>query len=92
VKHSKKAPKQGIGLYTYAQEKNTTPFQYLAHIVVGSVFVLLGMALGYTQYQSPARSTGGLITSVAFIVIGVFIGHAGAIFWHRRLWKRSSGN
>ncbi len=87
VKHSKKASKPGIGLYTYAQEKNTTPFQYFAHIVVGSVFALLGTALGYAQYVSPARSTGGLVTSVVLIVIGIFGGHAGAIFWYRRLRK-----
>ena len=88
VKHSKKAPpKQGIGLYTYGQEGNTTPFQYFAHIVVGSIFALLGTVLGYVQYQSPTRSMGGLVTSAVLIVIGIFMGHAGAIFWYRRLRK-----
>ncbi|MGA8313520.1 MAG: hypothetical protein WB755_26085 [Terriglobales bacterium] len=90
VKHSKKAPKEGIGLYTYEQAKNTTPFQYFVQIVVGSVFALLGTALGYTQYQSPTRSTGGFVTSAVLIVIGLFMGHAGAIFWYRRLRKSSN--
>jgi hypothetical protein len=47
--------------------------------------------LGYDQYESPARrSTEGLITAAAFIVVGIFIAHAGVIFWYRRLRKRSS--
>jgi hypothetical protein len=62
VKSPKTAQKQGIGLYTYEQEKNTTPFQYFAHIVVGSVFVLVGIAFGYVKY---------LLASAVMIVIGV---------------------
>jgi hypothetical protein len=82
VKRHKKEQKPGIGLYTYEQEKNTTPFDYFAEMVVGAVFVSLGIILGYDQYQSAARrTTEGLITAAAFIVIGIFSAHAGAIFW-----------
>jgi hypothetical protein len=82
--------KPGIGLFTYAQEKNATPFGYFAQTVVGTVFASLGIILGYDQYESPARrSTEGPITAAAFIVIGIFIAHAGAIFWYRRLRRRS---
>ncbi len=79
----KTAQKQGIGLWTYEQEKNTTPFQYIAQIVVGSVFALTGIAFGYVRY---------LLAAAAMIVIGIFIAHAGVIFWYRRLRKRKHSN
>jgi NhaP-type Na+/H+ or K+/H+ antiporter len=91
VKPYKREQKRGIGLYTYEQAKNTTPFQRFAQVTVGTVFVLLGMMLGYDQYESLARrSTEGLISAAALIVIGIFLAHAGAIFWYRRLRKRSN--
>lgn len=90
VKPLKKEQKPGIGLFTDEQVKNTTPFGYFAQTVVGTVFASLGIMLGYDQYESPVRrSTEGLITAAAFIVIGIFIAHAGAIFWYRRLRRRS---
>jgi sulfite exporter TauE/SafE len=90
MKALKEDRKQGIGLYTYAQRKNTTPFQYFAQVVVGTVVALLGIALGYFQYQSPTRSAVGIVTSVVFIVVGIFIAHAGAIFWYKWLRKSST--
>jgi hypothetical protein len=88
VKHSKKASKRGIGLYTYEQEKNTTAFDYFAEIIVGTIVAMLGVMVGYALYQSPTRSTGGLLLSAVLIVIGFFFAHAGVIFWYRRLRKR----
>jgi len=86
----RKKEKPGIGLYTPEQDTNATPFGYLAQIVVGAVFASLGIMLGYDQYESPVRrSTEGLLTAAAFIVIGIFIAHAGVIFWYRRLRRRS---
>ena len=87
VKHSRKASKQGIGLFEYWQVRNTTPFQYFAQVVIGTILASLGIAIGYVQYQSPIRSVGWLLTSAAGIVVGVFMAHAGAIFWYRRLRK-----
>lgn len=84
--------KQGIGLYTYEQEKNVTPFQYFAHIIVGTIVALTGAMLGYAQYRSPTPHTWGYIGGVALIVIGIFQGHAGAIFWYRRIRKRKLSN
>jgi hypothetical protein len=46
VQPHKKAQKPGIGLYTYEQEKNSTPFAYFAQIVVGAVVASLGMVFG----------------------------------------------
>jgi protein-S-isoprenylcysteine O-methyltransferase Ste14 len=83
----KQTSKHGIGLYTYEQAKNTTPFQYFAQIVVGSVVALLGIMVGISQYESPTRNTGWVVTSAVAIVIGTFMAHAGVIFWYRRLRK-----
>jgi protein-S-isoprenylcysteine O-methyltransferase Ste14 len=87
MKPHKQTSKHGIGLYTYEQAKNTTPFQYFAQIVVGTIVALLGIMVGISQYQSPTRSTGWLVTSAVAIVIGTFMAHAGVIFWYRRLRK-----
>jgi putative flippase GtrA len=83
VKSPKTAQKQGIGLWTYEQEKNTTPFQYIAQIVVGGVFVLIGIAFGCVRYW---------LASPMMIVVGIFVAHAGVIFWYRRLRKRKLSN
>jgi|KBSMisStaDraftv2_1062788.scaffolds.fasta_scaffold2220595_1 hypothetical protein len=87
VKPHKRVQKQGIGLYTYDQSKNTTPFQYLGVLVGGTLVALLGIAFAYAQYQSRVRSTGGLIAAAFLIVVGIFWAHPGAIFWYRRLRK-----
>jgi predicted permease len=89
VKKLKTTQGRGVGLFSHRQERHTTPFQYFAQIVVGMIVISLGAMLGYDQYQSPMRrSTGGILVSAAFIVVGIFWGHAGAIFWYRRLLKR----
>jgi len=92
VKPRKTAQREGIGLYTYEQEKYVTPFQYFAHIVVGTIVASSGAMLGYAQYQSRTPRTLGFIGSAALVVIGVFQAHAGAIFWYRRLQKRKHSN
>ena len=90
VKPTKKTQKPGIGLYTYEQAKNTTPFQYFAQFVLGTLVALLGITFGYAKYESPARSTGALIGPALLTVVGIFWAHAGAIFWWRRLRKHSN--
>jgi hypothetical protein len=92
VKPHKTAQKHGIGLYTYEQEKYVTPFQYFAHIVVGTIVASTGAMLGYGQYQSPNPRTLGFVGSATLVVIGIFQAHAGAIFWYRRLKKRKHSN
>jgi hypothetical protein len=87
--------KRGIGLYSYEQEKNTTPFQYFAQIVVGVVVFLCGagwlVRIFYNRAQetlrfgSPEPHWRGFISSGAMILIGIGMGHAGVIFWGRRL-------
>ena len=90
VKPPKKTQKPGIGLYTYEQAKNTTPFQYFAQFVVGTLGALPGIMFGYAKYESPTRSTSALITAAGLTVIAIFRAHAGAIFWYRRLRKHSN--
>jgi hypothetical protein len=87
MEHFKKPSKQGIGLYEYWQVKNTTPFQYFALVVVGTIFASLGIVIGYVQYQSPTRSAGWIVASAVGIVTGIFTAHTGVIFWYRRLRK-----
>jgi hypothetical protein len=99
-KHSKKdtGDRRGIGLYTYEQARNTTPFQYFAQIVVGIIFVLVGGLLVYhvpTLRREEIRKFGSAeahvwdwITSLAVVAIGVFMAHAGVIFYARRMSKR----
>ena len=90
VKPPKKTQKPGIGLYTYEQAKNATPFQYFAQFVVGTLGALLGIMFGYAKYESPTRSTSALITAAVLTVIAIFWAHAGAIFWYRQLRKHSN--
>ncbi len=90
MKPHKRTSKPGIGLYTPEQEKNTTPFQYFAQIVVGTIVAVSGVVLAYAKYQSPNPHTPGLIAYAALVVIGIFMAHAGIIFWYRRLRKLSN--
>lgn len=41
----RKLLRPGVGLYTYSQERNTTPFQFAAQIVVGAIIFLVGLVL-----------------------------------------------
>jgi|HubBroStandDraft_3_1064219.scaffolds.fasta_scaffold337111_1 hypothetical protein len=89
--------KKGIGLFTYEQAKNTTPFQYLAQVVVGIVFFLAGGLLVYhvtivrgeeiRAFGSPEMHLWDWSTSLAMMIIGVFMAHAGIIFYARRIIK-----
>ena len=100
IRHRKRNPphREGIGLYTYEQEKNATPYGYFGQIVVGTIVAFLGFARLANQialrgeeirkYGSTENDVRGWIGSLAFIVIGLFVGHAGVIFWTRRIVKR----
>jgi hypothetical protein len=97
IRHVKRvAPiRKGIGLYTYEQSRNTTAFQYFVQVVVGVVFAALGgVLLGHAMITRGERilKHGSVdtdpsiwITGLAGVLIGLFIAHAGAIFWFRRL-------
>jgi hypothetical protein len=71
----------GIGLYSHEQIRNTTPFQYGAQIVVGSIPFAVGVALVVL---------GKTLSGFTLVIIGGFMAHAGVIFWWKRLAKRST--
>jgi len=85
------ARQKGIGLYTYQQEKNTTPFQYFVQIVVGLVIFVLGGCLLYqtvtlrheeiSKYGSADAHVWEWLVSFGVLTIGVFLCHAGVIFY-----------
>lgn len=103
-KHSKDGPRdrRGIGLYTYEQARNTTPFQYFAQIVVGTVFDVVGGLLVYRvmtlrrgeirQFGSAEAHVWDWITSLAVVLVGIFMAHGGVIFYVRRISKRIFGS
>ncbi len=98
---------RGIGLYSYEQEKYTTPFQYLAHLVVGTTIAFLGGMFLYSvhiarsqeirEVGKPGSHVWGWIFGSAILLVGIGMGHAGAIFYARRLrigirhFRRHSG-
>jgi len=95
--------RKGIGLYSHEQAKNTTAFQYLAQIVVGTIIASLGGLLLFhrmtvsseemiRKYGSAQTSIWGWVGSLAVVVIGMFMAHAGVIFYARRIVKRVFGS
>jgi biotin transporter BioY len=90
-----KETNDGIGLYTREQVKNTTPFQYFAQIVVGTVVFACGLVYLVTifnlrsretiQFGSPEPHLYGFLVAAAVIVVGIFMAHAGLIFWASRV-------
>jgi hypothetical protein len=85
----------GLGLYTYPQIRNTTPFQLVAQIVVGLFVALMGALLFWgvwrtrieeiSNYGSANSHLGGFTLAAAVILIGVFWAHPGIIFYLRKL-------
>lgn len=88
----------GMGLYTYDQERNTTPFQFAAQVVVGVVLAFVGLIFfsaiweirvhEISDYGTAASHFGGFATSLGMISFGIFVAHAGVIFYWRRFRLR----
>ncbi len=84
----------GIGLYSYQQSHNTTPFQFAAQIVVGTIVVLAGIALLYgiherrvqevSTFGSAESHWGGVAFGCCMLLVGVFFVHAGVNFYWRK--------
>lgn len=89
---------RGIGLYSYQQEKNTTPFQYFGQLIIGLFCVGLGllriltiMAIRKQEiavYGSAESHFWAWLTSIAILLVGLFWAHAGAIFYGRRITSK----
>jgi len=91
--------RRGIGLYTYEQAKNTTPFQYFAQIVVGTIVAATGALLLYhvvtvrtdeiQVYGSAEAHIWGWLSGLAVVLIGLFMAHAGVIYHGRRIFHKT---
>jgi hypothetical protein len=102
IKHltRNRSGRKGVGLYTSGQMKNTSAFNYLAQVIVGTIVTSLGGLVFFHEISvrgedtlrdgTAGANTWGLISSAAIAVIGVFMAHAGVIFWVRRLIVRAT--
>jgi hypothetical protein len=100
-KHTKRdrSDRKGIGLFSYEQERYTTPYQYFAQAAVGTFIAALSLLLLFHEvaalsdesrkYSWDAARLWELIPGLAGIVIGLFMAHAGIIFWMRRIISRT---
>jgi biotin transporter BioY len=87
--------RSGIGLYTYEQIKNVSPFQYFAQLLVGAFIACMGAFLLYyvigarsdeiQKYGAAEGHFWGWLGGCAIVVIGIFMAHAGAIFYLRKI-------
>jgi hypothetical protein len=87
--------RKGVGLYTYEQVKNTSPFQYFAQIVVGMIVAATGGLFLYHEavvrteevqrYGSAETHVWGWLGGLAIVMIGLFMAHAGLVFYGRRI-------
>jgi hypothetical protein len=87
--------RKGIGLYTYEQTKNITAFQYFAQLIIGAIIVVVGGMLLYRvfidraeesrRYQSAETHVWPLAAALAIVGIGLFMAHAGVIFYARKI-------
>ena len=87
--------RSGIGVYSYRQTKYSTSFGLFVVIVVGCVFCLTGAARLATvlharemeslRFGSAEPHVWGFVYSISTIGFGVFLAHAGVIYWVRRL-------
>ena len=97
VKDKQRHANGDIGLYTQEQQKNTTPFHYFAQIVVGTIVFACGLlylvvifdhrSRETIQFGSPETHLYGFLVAGAIIVVGIFMAHAGVIFWANRIRK-----
>ena len=86
---------RGIGVYSYEQTRYSTPFGLFVVVVIGFAFGLrgavgLGMVLAAREMESLKFGRAdphvwGFVYSISTIICGVFLAHAGVIFWMRRL-------
>ena len=90
-----KLRKKGVGLYSYDQTKYARPFDYFGQIIVGVIIAALGVLILYfelveSKEQSLFRRCARLacVPGFVFFVIGMFIAHAGVIYWTKRIVKK----
>ena len=87
--------RDGIGFYSYAQIKYVTPFQYLPQLLVGALITCMGLLLLYfvtsarseeiKRYGAAQLHFWSWLGTGAMIIIGLFMAHAGLIFYSRKV-------
>ncbi|HEU5401774.1 MAG TPA: hypothetical protein VFU86_10480 [Terriglobales bacterium] len=75
---------RGLGLYSWRQVRYDTAITFAGGISIGTIFVACGVALIWYGDSAAMHWFGA-----GMAVTGTFLGHAGAIYWWRRLSHNS---
>jgi hypothetical protein len=88
--------RQGIGIYSYDQIKNTKPVGRIGALLVSLFYLAWGLsrlsdaiALRRAEAQafgSAEPHVGAFILAFVLLVIGAFVGHVPVIHYVRKLW------
>jgi hypothetical protein len=90
--------RRSIGLFTWEQLRNETPFTFIVEIVCGGLLAAMGLTLALVgvgqilserkQFDSADLHLGVWLMSAGWLLTGIFIAHTGVIYWWRRLFRR----
>jgi hypothetical protein len=89
--------RRGTGLYSARQVQHENSITFTASAIGGTVIAATGVALVLRavtivrterhQWGSAELHIGDWLLPLCMIVTGVFVAHAGAIYWWRRLFS-----
>lgn len=82
---------RNIGLFTWRQVRNETPFTFLAEILIGLVLIGCGVMLcilSYDSWKDSGSFVGPGLFGLGLILTGIFQSHAGVIFWVRQVLRK----
>jgi hypothetical protein len=77
---------RGYGLFAAFKRDSTTALQYFVCVVIGLSMLLLGVEMIWLRIHRGPDPLWGVFDAVVIIVAGIFVAHAGAIFWFKRLF------
>ena len=99
-RHRTPTEKRGIGIYSYDQNKNMKPVGYAGAILIGAFYLCWGLSRLYgtimfrraetKAFGSPEPHVGAFIIAFSMVIFGAFVGHAGLIYYLRKIRFRSS--
>lgn len=86
--------KRGLGLFSWQNDNQDNALTYTAGIIVGVIFLLIGSALVASEvYQVGNKHLtdwGVIISGITCLLVGVFLAHAGVIYWWRRIFPKGN--
>ena len=101
-RHRTPTEKRGIGIYSYDQNKNMKPVGYAGAILIGAFYLCWGLSRLYgtimfrraetKAFGSPEPHVGAFIVAFSMVIFGAFLGHAGLIYYWRKIRFRSSSS